>query len=67
MRQAKNVTRMGEKGNACEVLVGKFKRTQPLRRTRHRWKDTIKMDLNGIIREFVVWMYMTIEAFDGFF
>jgi hypothetical protein len=35
---------MGEKRNACRILVGKPERKRPLRRPRRRWVDNIKMD-----------------------
>jgi hypothetical protein len=38
---------MGEKRNACRVLVGRSKGKRPYGRLRHRWED-IKMDLRGI-------------------
>jgi hypothetical protein len=40
MRWAWHVTRVGEKGYACRLLVGK-----PEGRPRSRWVDNIKMDL----------------------
>jgi hypothetical protein len=36
MRWAGHVVRMGEKRNACRVLVGKPERRRPLERPRHR-------------------------------
>jgi hypothetical protein len=39
---------MGEKGNVCEILMGKQERKGPLGRYRHRWEDNIKMDLREI-------------------
>jgi hypothetical protein len=36
---------MGEKRNACRLLVGKPEGKRPLGRPRHRWLDNIKMDL----------------------
>jgi hypothetical protein len=36
------------KGNAYRVLVGKPERKRPLRRSRHRRKDNIKMDLKSV-------------------
>jgi hypothetical protein len=38
-----HVARMGEKGNAYRVLVGKPEGKRPLGRTRHRWMDNIKI------------------------
>jgi hypothetical protein len=39
---------MGEKRNACSVLVGKPDGKRPLERTRRRRVDTIKMNLRKI-------------------
>jgi hypothetical protein len=45
MRWAGHVARMGEKRNACRILVGKPEGKGPLGRPRRRWVDNIKMDL----------------------
>jgi hypothetical protein len=42
MRWAGHVARMGEKRNACRMLVGKPERKRPLGRSRHRWEDNTK-------------------------
>jgi hypothetical protein len=39
---------MGEKINACRILVGIPKGNRPLGRPRRRWVDNIKMDLREI-------------------
>jgi hypothetical protein len=39
---------MGEKKNAYRILVGNPEGKRPLRRTRRRWVDNIKMDLREI-------------------
>jgi hypothetical protein len=39
---------MGEKRNACRILVGKPEGKRLLGRPRHRWVDNIKMDLREI-------------------
>jgi hypothetical protein len=39
---------MGEKRNACRILVGKPKEKRPLGRPRRRWVDNIKMDVRAI-------------------
>jgi hypothetical protein len=39
---------MGEKRNACRILVGKPEGKRPLGRPRRRWVDNIKMDLREI-------------------
>jgi hypothetical protein len=44
---------MGEKRNACRILVGKPKEQTPLGRPRLRWDDNIKIDLREI--GWVVW------------
>jgi hypothetical protein len=41
----RDLARMGEKGNACRILVGKPEGKKPLGRRRRRWVDNIKMDL----------------------
>jgi hypothetical protein len=35
----------GEKRNACRILVVKPEGKRPLKRTRCRWEDNIKVDL----------------------
>jgi hypothetical protein len=39
---------MGEKRNACRILVGNSEGKRPLGRPRRRWVDNIKMDLREI-------------------
>jgi hypothetical protein len=48
MRWAGHVTRMGERRNACRILVGKPEGKRPLGRPRCRWVDNIKMDLRRL-------------------
>jgi hypothetical protein len=38
----------GEKRNAYRVLVGKLEGKRPLRKHRHRWQNSNKMDLREI-------------------
>jgi hypothetical protein len=45
---AGHVARMGEKRNACRILMGKPEVKRPLERPRRRWEDNIKMDLREI-------------------
>jgi hypothetical protein len=49
---------MGEKRNACRILVGKPEGKRPLGRPRRRWVDNIKMDLRGIRWDGVDWIDM---------
>jgi hypothetical protein len=39
---------MGEKSNACRILVGKLEGKRPLRRPRRRWADNMKTDLRDM-------------------
>jgi hypothetical protein len=48
MRWAGHVARKGEKKNAYRLLVGKPEGKRPLGRTRRRWLDNAKMDLEEI-------------------
>jgi hypothetical protein len=45
MRWAGHLARIGEKRNACRLLVGKPEGRRPLGRPRRRWLDNIRMDL----------------------
>jgi hypothetical protein len=38
----------GKERKLCKVLVGKPKGKRPLRRSRHRWEDGIRMNLREI-------------------
>jgi hypothetical protein len=39
---------MGERREACRVLVGKSEGKRPLGRPRRGWEDNIKMDLQEV-------------------
>jgi hypothetical protein len=39
---------MGEKRNACAVLVWRVEGNTPLGRPRHRWANSIKLGLNRL-------------------
>jgi hypothetical protein len=43
-----HVAWMGEKRNACRLLVGKPEGRRPLGRPRHRWVDNNRMDLGEV-------------------
>ena len=48
MRWAEHVARMGEGRGVHRVLVGKPEGKRPLGRSRRRWEDNIKMDLQEV-------------------
>jgi hypothetical protein len=48
MRWVGHVARMGEKRGAYRILMGRPEETGPLWRTRRRWEDNIKMDLQYV-------------------
>jgi hypothetical protein len=56
MRWAGHVAGMGEKRNACRLLVGKPEGDRPLGKSRCRWVDNIRMDLVGVGWGDVAWI-----------
>jgi hypothetical protein len=48
MRWAEHVARMDERRVVYRVLVGRPEGKRPLRRSRRRWEDNIKMDVREI-------------------
>jgi hypothetical protein len=56
MRWAGHVTRMGEERVVYRVLVGKPEGKRPLGRTRRRWVDNIRMDLQGVRCGYMDWI-----------
>ena len=46
MKWAEHVARMGEERGVYRVLVGKLEGKRPLGRSKRRWVDNIRMDLN---------------------
>jgi hypothetical protein len=48
MRWAEHVANMRESRGAHRVLVGKPERKRPLGRPRHKWEESIKMDLQEV-------------------
>jgi hypothetical protein len=48
LRCAEYVTRVGERRGVYRVLVGKPKGNRPPGRSRLRWEDNIKMDLQEV-------------------
>jgi hypothetical protein len=53
MRWASHVARTGEKRNAYRLLAGKTDGKRPLRRSRRRWVDNIRM---GVMWTGLVWL-----------
>jgi hypothetical protein len=49
---------MGEKRNACRVLVEKPEVKRPLKRSRSRWEDNTKMGLRKIGWDAMGWIDM---------
>jgi hypothetical protein len=49
MRWVRHVARIGEKRNACRILVGKPEGKRPLGRGRRSWVDNIKIDLRDMV------------------
>jgi len=45
---AGHVVHMGEERGVHRVLVGNPEGKRPLERTRHRWEDNIKIDLQEV-------------------
>jgi len=56
MRWAGHVARMGEERMAYSVLVGKPEGQRSLGRTRRRWVDNIRMDLQEVGCGYVDWI-----------
>ena len=56
MRWAGHVACMGEDRGVQRVLVGKPEGKRPLARSRRRWEDNIKMDLQEVERGRGDWM-----------
>jgi hypothetical protein len=44
--------------NVYKIVVGKPEGERPLRRSRHRWKDNIRMDLREIGWKGVDWTHL---------
>jgi hypothetical protein len=55
-RWAGHVARMGEKMNACRIVVGEPEGKTPLGRSRRRWVDNIKINLREIELDGMDWI-----------
>ena len=49
---------MGERRGVFRVLVGKLEGKRPLGRSKRRWKDNIKMDLQEVVCGGMDWIGM---------
>jgi len=56
MRWAGHVARMGEEREVYMVLVGKPEGKRPLGRSRRRWLDNIRIDLQEVECGYVDWL-----------
>jgi len=56
MGQEEHIACMREKRNTHKIFVGKPEGKKPLGRSRHRWKDNIRMDPREIDWEDVDWI-----------
>jgi len=56
MRWAGHGARMGEERGVYRVLVGKPEGRRPLGRTRHRWVDNIRMELQEVGCGYMDWI-----------
>jgi hypothetical protein len=52
---------MRERRNACRILVGKPEGRRPLGRPRHKWVDTIEMDLGEIGWDGMDWVNLALD------
>ena len=59
MRWAGHVVCMGEERGVYRVLVGKPDGRRPLGRTRRRWADNIRMDLQDVGCVYMDWIGLT--------
>jgi hypothetical protein len=64
MRWRGHVTRMAEKKIAYRILVGKPERKRPLGRTRRRWVENIRMDLERWVGIWIglIWLRIGISG-----
>jgi hypothetical protein len=58
IRWAGHVARMREVKGAYKILVGRPEGRKPLGRPRHRWEDSIKMDIREIGFGDVDWIHL---------
>jgi hypothetical protein len=61
MRWIEHVARMGKERGVYRFLVGRPECKRPLGRRRHRWEDSIKMDLREIGIDGTNWIQLAQE------
>jgi len=61
MRWAGHVARMGERRGVYRALVGKPEGKRPLGRSRRRWEDNIKMDLQEVGCRGMDWIELALD------
>ena len=61
MRWSGHVARVGERRDACEVLVGKPEGKRPFGRCRRRREDIIKMDLEEVGWDGMNWIDLALN------
>jgi ABC-type uncharacterized transport system ATPase subunit len=54
---------MREIRNSYKTLVGKYAGKSPVKRSRRRWENNIKMHVKGVRRKVVEWIHMTQDDF----
>jgi hypothetical protein len=59
MRWARHAARIGEIRNAYTILVRKLETKRPLRRSKRRWEDNIRLDIRKIELKVVDWIHLT--------
>jgi hypothetical protein len=65
MPRAGQVAYIAEVRNTFRALVGKAEGKKPLGRTRRRWEDNIRMDLEDIGWEGLDWIHLAQNRFSG--
>jgi len=58
MRWLHYMAHMREVGGVCKILVGRPERKRPLRISRRRWEDNIRMDLREVGWEGMDWIHL---------
>jgi hypothetical protein len=59
------VARVCDDRNACRILVEKYFGNRPLRRSRNKWSDNIKMKIRNIYFEEEGWAMANFNTFSN--